>query len=84
METTEFYAAIARLHETAPPKIAGATTLEEWTDRRNQLVGRKSGQLAELMAVLPTLREADRRLAGATLNELKSEIESLQIGRAHV
>ncbi len=55
--------------------IDGASSLEQWTDTRNALVGRKSGRLAELMAMLPSLPAEERRDAGAAVNSLKGELE---------
>ena len=76
MTLSEFLELVQRLREVASAQIDGAVSLEDWTERRNHLVGRKSGQLAELMAVLPTLPGDDRRAAGAALNALKGEIET--------
>ncbi|MEP7343835.1 MAG: phenylalanine--tRNA ligase subunit alpha [Gemmatimonadaceae bacterium] len=85
MTLPEFLDLVQRLRESTPTQIDSATTLDEWTERRNHLVGRKSGQLVELMAVLPTLPAEDRRAAGAALNALKAEIEGqLEARRAAI
>jgi phenylalanyl-tRNA synthetase alpha chain len=75
MTLSEFLDTVQRLRATTPAQINGLATMAAWTECRNQLVGRKSGQLAELMAVLPTLPSEDRRAAGGTLNALKGELE---------
>src|ERR1700741_1911672 len=76
MTLPEFLDRVQRLRESAATEIDAATTLDAWTARRNHLVGRKSGQLAELMAILPTLSAEDKRSAGAALNTLKEELEA--------
>ncbi|MFN8572647.1 MAG: phenylalanine--tRNA ligase subunit alpha [Gemmatimonadaceae bacterium] len=76
MTLSEFLETVQRLRDRAPAGIDGAQTVDEWTEQRNHLVGRKSGALAELMAALPTLPHEDRRGAGAALNALKQDIEA--------
>lgn len=56
--------------------IASTSSLDEWNEARNTLVGRRSGRLTALMAVIPTLPPEERRAAGAAINELKEKIEA--------
>ena len=65
----------------ALPRIAAAASLDEWATVRNALVGRKSGRITELMAVIPTLPHDERRAAGARINEVKQQIEAALDGR---
>ncbi len=76
MTLPEFLEAIQRLRERVPAAMDAATTVDEWTEQRNHLIGRKSGALAELMTALPTLPPDQRREAGAALNALKQDIEA--------
>ncbi len=66
----------ADLLAEALPRIAAAASLDEWAAVRNALVGRKSGRITELMAVIPTLPHDERRPAGARINEVKQQIEA--------
>ena len=70
-----FLAACRQLAEDAPDRIAAAATPEEFAAVRTQLVGRKQGRLADLMAQLATLPPEARRDAGRAVNEVKAEIE---------
>jgi phenylalanyl-tRNA synthetase alpha chain len=72
----EFRAACERLAAEGPAAIAAATTVDEWTDARNALVGRTAGRLTELMSALGGLPSADRREAGRLANELKVTLET--------
>jgi len=73
----EFLNACRRLAADAPAAIAVAETPAQFADVRTQLVGRKQGRLADLMAQLPTLAADDRRDAGRAVNEAKAAIEQL-------
>lgn len=77
MTLDEFLSACRRLAADAPAAIAVAETPAQFADVRTQLVGRKQGRLADLMAQLPTLAAADRRDAGRAVNEAKAAIEQL-------
>jgi phenylalanyl-tRNA synthetase alpha chain len=77
----EFIAACDALKADAEREVASASTLDEWTEVRNQLVGRKSGRLTRLMAHVPGIAPDDRRDAGQAVNALKSAIDSLLDGR---
>lgn len=75
MTLSEFLDQVQQLRDSAGAQVDSAATLDEWTALRNQLVGRKSGRLGELMSALPALPAEDRRTAGAALNTLKADIE---------
>lgn len=77
MTLDEFLSACRRLADDAPAAIATAETPSQFADVRTQLVGRKQGRLADLMAQLTTLAPDDRRDAGRAINEAKSAIEQL-------
>jgi len=72
----EFQQACDALRADAPARIAAAPSLEAWQEVRSALIGRKSGRLTELMALLPTLDREARREAGAAINTLKLSLES--------
>lgn len=76
MTLHEFQQACDALRADAPARIAAAPSLEAWQEVRSALVGRKSGRLTELMALLPTLDREARREAGAAINSLKLSLES--------
>ncbi len=75
MTLTEFLDQVHLLRDHAAQHIDAVSTLEDWTTLRNRIVGRKSGRLSELLAILPTLPADDRRTAGAALNAVKLAIE---------
>ena len=75
MTLLDFQQACAALRDDAPARIAAAGSLDAWHELRNALVGRKSGRLSELMALLPQLDKEDRREAGAAVNTLKQALE---------
>ncbi len=77
MTLDEFLSACRRLANDAPAAIATAETPAQFADVRTQLVGRKQGRLADLMAQLPTLAAEERRDAGRAVNETKAAIEQL-------
>lgn len=77
MTLTEFIAACDALRADAEREIAAAATLDDWTDVRNQLVGRKSGRLTQLMGHVPTLAPEERRAAGQAINALKTTMDAL-------
>jgi phenylalanyl-tRNA synthetase alpha chain len=77
MTLTEFIAACDALRADAERAIAAAATLDDWTEVRNQLVGRKSGRLTQLMGHVPALAPEERRAAGQAINELKSTMDAL-------
>ena len=77
MTLDEFLNACRRLAADAPAAIAVAESPAQFADVRTQLVGRKQGRLADLMAQLPTLAADDRRNAGRAVNEAKAAIEQL-------
>ena len=77
MTIEEFRSLCSALAADAPPRIAGAATLDAWTDARNELVGRTAGRLTAIMSTLGTLPPESRREAGQLANAVKVEIERL-------
>ncbi len=77
MTLDEFLLACQRLADDAPARIAVAASPSEFAEVRTQLVGRKQGRLADLMAQLAALPPEARRDAGRAVNEVKSRIEAL-------
>src|SRR5438045_534370 len=75
MTLEEFIEAAEGLGARASSLIASATSAAEMEAARNQLLGRKSGELGVLMKSLPSLSPDDRRAAGAAVNKVKGEIE---------
>jgi phenylalanyl-tRNA synthetase alpha chain len=73
----EFLSACRQLAADAPAAIAVAQSPAEFAEVRTQLVGRKQGRLADLMAQLTTLDVEHRRDAGRAVNEVKAAIEQL-------
>jgi phenylalanyl-tRNA synthetase alpha chain len=75
MTLDEYLAGIAALEREGGAAIAGAESPEVVETARNQLLGRKSGRLTELMKALPTLPPEARREAGAAVNRVKQLLE---------
>lgn len=75
MTLNEFIEAAERLGASASSLIANASGAAEIEAARNQLLGRRSGELGALMKELPSLPAEDRREAGAAVNRVKSAIE---------
>jgi phenylalanyl-tRNA synthetase alpha chain len=73
----EFLSACRQLAADAPAAITVAQSPAEFADVRTQLVGRKHGRLADLMAQLTTLDAEHRRDAGRAVNDVKAAIEQL-------
>jgi phenylalanyl-tRNA synthetase alpha chain len=71
----EFVLAAEALDAGASALISQATTPAQLEAARNQLLGRKSGDLSALMKQLPSLSPDDRRAAGAAVNRVKDSIE---------
>jgi phenylalanyl-tRNA synthetase alpha chain len=71
----EFVLAAEALDAGASALISQATTPAQLEAARNQLLGRKSGELSALMKQLPSLSPDDRRAAGAAVNRVKDSIE---------
>ncbi|HJU74581.1 MAG TPA: phenylalanine--tRNA ligase subunit alpha [Gemmatimonadaceae bacterium] len=77
MTLAEFIAACDALRADAEREVAAASSIEEWTEVRNQLVGRKSGRLTQLMGHVPSLPPEERRAAGQAVNALKTVVDAL-------
>ncbi|MGH7695990.1 MAG: phenylalanine--tRNA ligase subunit alpha [Gemmatimonadaceae bacterium] len=77
MTLAALLAAFDALRADAERDVQAAATLDEWTEVRNQLVGRKSGRLTQLMVHVPALASEERRAAGQAINALKSGIDAL-------
>lgn len=76
MTLQELLAACAQLRTDAPALIEAAASAAELATTRAQLVGRKQGRLADLMAQLPALAPEERRAAGQAVNETKLAVEA--------
>ncbi|MEO8194766.1 MAG: phenylalanine--tRNA ligase subunit alpha [Gemmatimonadales bacterium] len=63
------------LDARASALIAAAVTAADLEVARNQLLGRKSGELSALMKQLPGLAAEERKAAGAAVNRVKAAIE---------
>jgi phenylalanyl-tRNA synthetase alpha chain len=70
-----FLQAAEALGARASALISAATTAAEVESARNEVLGRKNGELSALMKELPKLSPEERKTAGATLNRIKNEIE---------
>ncbi|MBL8981318.1 MAG: phenylalanine--tRNA ligase subunit alpha [Gemmatimonadetes bacterium] len=76
MTLAELLSACDELRATALQEVAGAGSIDAWTDLRTALVGRKGGRVTHLMAALPGLPAEERRSAGAAINALKQAVEA--------
>lgn len=76
MTLQELLAACAQLRTDAPALVAASASAAELATTRAQLVGRKQGRLADLMAQLPALAPEERRAAGQAVNETKLAVEA--------
>ncbi len=74
----EFHERYAEIEADAKRRLVAAPvgTPAELEEIRVALVGRESGRLKTLMALLPQLRPADRRAAGEEANTLKETIQT--------
>lgn len=77
----DFIRDLEALEARASGFVAGSATLGELESVRNQLIGRKSGELGVLIRILPSLAPNERRDAGAAVNRVKQAIESTLAGR---
>jgi|SRR5687767_2363829 len=77
MNLNEFISAAAALEARAAALVSAATTAQGLEAARNQLIGRKAGELSALMRDLPTLPIEERKEAGAAVNRAKTSIERL-------
>ena len=75
MTLDEFVKTAEALDARASTLISEASTALELELVRNNLLGRKSGELGTLMKALPQLSPDDRRNAGAAINRVKNAIE---------
>ena len=72
MHLQDFLAQLDALASKAPPRIAAAADLEAWTEVRNDLIGRTSGELTHILGHLGALPKEDRREAGQRANAVWS------------
>ena len=80
----QFLQSAEALGARATALIRSASTAADLEAARNQLLGRKSGELSALMKELPSLSQDDRKTAGATVNRVKTIIEEALLERAAV
>ncbi|MGI9078551.1 MAG: phenylalanine--tRNA ligase subunit alpha [Gemmatimonadaceae bacterium] len=82
MTLQEFSDQVKALEERGSVLIAAAATSAGLESVRNQLVGRKSGELGTLMKTLVSLAAGDRRAAGEAVNRAKLSLETALADRA--
>lgn len=82
MTLDELIQAADALGVRASAMIAAAADAAALSEARNVLLGRKQGQLTELMKALPSLSPDEKRQAGAAINRAKSAIEEALEQRA--
>jgi len=70
-------AAVQALGQRAGADVRAAVSVEELSRVRTAYLGRKSGELTELLRRLPELPEAERRLVGGAANRLRGELTAL-------
>ncbi|HEX6058415.1 MAG TPA: phenylalanine--tRNA ligase subunit alpha [Gemmatimonadaceae bacterium] len=75
MTLDEFLRAASALESEGLSAIRDADSADALGERRNALVGRRSGRLGELMKALATLPPEARREAGAAANRVKTALE---------
>jgi phenylalanyl-tRNA synthetase alpha chain len=78
----EFLARIREVEGRAAGLVPAAVSTAELEAARNQLVGRRSGELSALIRELPSLPADERRDAGAAANHAKAWVEALLDTRA--
>lgn len=66
---------LQQLKNQALPTIANSKNEAELTDLENKYLGRKNGELTELMKGLKELNPEEKKNAGQLLNEIKKELE---------
>ncbi|HNU96469.1 MAG TPA: phenylalanine--tRNA ligase subunit alpha [Candidatus Magasanikbacteria bacterium] len=66
---------LQQLKNQALPAIASSKNEAELTDLENKYLGRKNGELTELMKGLKDLNPEEKKNAGQLLNEIKKELE---------
>ncbi|HEX6533204.1 MAG TPA: phenylalanine--tRNA ligase subunit alpha [Gemmatimonadaceae bacterium] len=83
MTLDEFLSAARSLETDGLARIDAAPDAEALDAARNELLGRKSGRVTELMKALPSLPVDARREAGAAVNRAKAALgEALDARRA--
>lgn len=76
MTLEEFLGVAEAIEREGESAIQAASTFEAIDTARNELLSRRNGRLTELMRVLPSLPEADRRDAGAAVNRVKETLST--------
>jgi len=66
---------LQQLKEKALPEIAVIKNESELTELENKYLGRKNGEMTELMKGLKELNSEEKKNTGQLLNEIKKEIE---------
>jgi len=79
---SEFAARVKRIETEAKAALAGAADAAALESLRTSLLGRKSGQITDLLKTLPSLAADARREAGALVNALKTSVEEQISARA--
>ncbi len=68
---------LQQLKSQALPAIVNVKTVGELEDLENKYLGRKQGELTELMKGLKDLNPEEKKNAGQMLNEIKKELEEV-------
>ena len=76
MTLAEFLSKLAVLESSAPALIAAAESQDAWTDVRNALIGRQSGEFTAIMNALGELAKEERREGGQRANAVKIALEA--------
>ncbi|HEX5829378.1 MAG TPA: phenylalanine--tRNA ligase subunit alpha [Gemmatimonadaceae bacterium] len=74
---SHFLDQVAQVERAGVAALAAAGSAEALLAARTTFLGRKSGQLTDLMKQLPALAPEERRDAGAAVNRAKQALESL-------
>jgi len=70
-------AAVQALGRRAGDEVRAAASLAELSRLRTAYLGRKSGELTDILRRLPELPEAERRAVGGAANRLRGELTAL-------
>lgn len=70
-------AAVQALGRRAGDEVRAAASIDELSRLRTAYLGRKSGELTEILRRLPDLPEAERREVGGAANRLRGELTAL-------
>jgi phenylalanyl-tRNA synthetase alpha chain len=75
LSLSSFLSKLDALFAAAPERIEATASLDEWTEVRNQLIGRQAGELSAIIDTLSDLPKDERKTAGQRANQIKAELE---------